>query len=70
MLNLIIFIFTYLSNINIRIIDKKIIEKINIINDLNLTNNKNSTNLIKKLINEIEFLKLNRIRIIIQEKLD
>tara|TARA_Y100001980_G_C14422734_1_gene213291 strand:+ start:103 stop:315 length:213 start_codon:yes stop_codon:yes gene_type:complete len=70
MLNLIIFIFTYLSNINIRIIDKKIIEKTNIINDLNLTNNKNSTNLIKKIINEIEFLKVNKIRIIIQEKLD
>ena len=70
MFNLIIFIFCYLSNLNIRLIDKKIINKSNIINNLNLTNNKNSTNLIKKLINEIEFLKLNKIRVIIQEKLD
>jgi hypothetical protein len=70
MLNFIIFIFCYLSNINIRIIDKKIIHRTNIINNLNLTNNKNSTNLIKKIINEIEFLKVNKIRIIIQEKLD
>ena len=65
MLNFLIYILTYLSNDNLRLIEKQLnIKKYELFT-------KNLTLLeFDELKREIEFMELNRLRIIIQEKLD
>lgn len=65
MLNYLFLILSYLSNVNLRLIEKELHAKKYILFTKNLTFFE-----FDKLRREIEFMELNRLRIIIQEPLD